>query len=233
MTEEEIREQSAKIKWWHKIRLTPTFVTNGMTDPVAMLTNSDALTRVKGKRVLDVGAWDGGVAFECERRGASEVVAMDTWDWGFDWKLHSPWKLDSLGPGMVPARAGIDFAKEALQSKVNLVQINIIDATPEAVGTFDVVFFCGVLYHLKHPILALESLRPLCKDLCVVETHIGLPEDPRPITAFYPGQELNNDPTNWFGPNIECVKAWLRTAGFYAVEYRGSIASRATFHAYP
>jgi tRNA (mo5U34)-methyltransferase len=231
MEDAELQELSSKISWWHQIRLTPNFVTKGMTDPIIMLTNSDSLSLVKGKRVLDIGAWDGGLSFEAERRGASEVVALDTWDWGFDWKLRGDWKLHDLGPGLTPSKAGFDLAHEALDSKVQAVQMNIIDATPQELGTFDIVFFCGVLYHLKHPLLALESIRALCRDLLVVETHIGLPDDPRPISMFYPGCELNNDPTNWWGPNVECVKAWLRTSGFPFVEYRGG-NPRGTFHAH-
>jgi tRNA (mo5U34)-methyltransferase len=236
MNEQEIIERASKIAWWHKLALTPNYTTPGWLWPAQILALSDCMEHVKDKRVLDVGAWDGGLSFLAEKRGASEVTAMDTWDWGFDWKLHGEWRASvgghlGLPGGLAPRKAGFELAREALGSKVKDVQMNIIDATPEVVGTFDVVLFCGVLYHLKHPMLALESLRPLCKDLLVIETHIGMPPDDRPFTAFYPGAELNNDPSNWWGPNVACVKAWLAATGFKRVYYLGG-EGRGVFHAY-
>jgi tRNA (mo5U34)-methyltransferase len=40
----------------------------------------------------------------------------------------------------------------------------------------------------------------------------------RPAMAFFPGAELNNDPTNWWAPNIECVKGMLRDLGFTQID---------------
>lgn len=232
MTELEIIERASQIEWWHRIRLTPDYVTPGRLDPLEELSLSDVMERVAGKRVLDVGTWDGGMAFEAERRGALEVVAMDTWDWGFDWKPHGEWRaaIKREDP-LAPRRAGFDLAREALNSKVVPMQMNIIDALPSQIGKFDIILFCGVLYHLKHPLLALEACRALCRNMMVVETHLGLPEDDRPFAAFYPGAELHGDDTNWWGPNVACVKAWLKTAGFREVEYLGG-TERGILHAY-
>ena len=99
--------------------------------------------RSKGLSVLDIGAWDGFFSFECERRGASRVVAADYFSWhGSGWGT----------------KAGFTLARDVLGSKVEDVDIDVMDLTPERVGTFDLVLFLGVLYHLRHPLLALERV---------------------------------------------------------------------------
>ncbi|HEY1306001.1 MAG TPA: DUF1698 domain-containing protein, partial [Vicinamibacterales bacterium] len=114
---------------------------------------------------------------------------------------------------------------------------DVMDLSPERIGTFDVVFFLGVLYHLRHPLLALERVASVTRDLLVVETVIDMIGFPRPVMAFYPERELNDDPTNWFGLNVPAVHAMLRTVGFSRVRtvspqrssiYRGA---RALYHA--
>jgi tRNA (mo5U34)-methyltransferase len=111
-----------------------------------------------------------------------------------------------------------------------------MDLTPERVGTFDVVLFLGVLYHLRHPFLALERVSSVARDRLILETVVDLVGFRRPAMAFYPGQELNNDPTNWWGPNIPAVHGMLESLGFTQVTtvtrsphalYRGA---RAVYH---
>ena len=72
--------------------------------------------------VLDIGAWDGFFSFECERRGASRVVAADYYSW------------HDAGWG---TKAGFQLAREALQSRVEDVDIDVMDLSPERIGTFD------------------------------------------------------------------------------------------------
>jgi len=79
-----------------------------------------------GKTVLDIGAWDGFFSFECERRGAARVVAADHFSW------H--------GPGW-GTKAGFTLAREALGSRVEDIDIDVMDLAPERIGTFDVVLF--------------------------------------------------------------------------------------------
>jgi hypothetical protein len=86
---------------------------------------------------------------------------------------------------------------------------------------FDVVLFLGVLYHLRHPLLALERVAAVVGELLVVETHVDLTLLRRPAAAFYPGGELLGDETNWWGPNANAVVAMLRAVGFTSVEIIG------------
>ena len=113
-----------------------------------------------GMRVLDIGTWDGFWAFEMERRGAAEVVALD-----LDDEAELDWP-----PRAAPGRSspttlrgdGFRLAKELLGSKVERVNCNIYHATPEELGTFDLVFCGSVLIHLRDQLLALERIASLC-----------------------------------------------------------------------
>jgi tRNA (mo5U34)-methyltransferase len=106
------------------------------------------------------------------------------------------------------------MARQALRSKVEDLEIDVLDLSPERVGTFDIVFFLGVLYHMRHPLLALERVASVSRGRLFLETHLDLLDCPYPAMAFYPGAELANDHTNWCGPNVAMVKAMLETVGF-------------------
>ncbi len=153
--------------------------------------------------MLDVGAWDGFFSFEAERRGAERVLATDSFCWG--------------GGGW-GTKDGFDLARRALDSKVEDHEIDVLDLSPETVGTFDVVLMLGILYHMKHPLLALEKVRSVTKERLIMSTFVDMTWWPKPAAAFYEGSEANRDPTNWWGPNPAAVVGMLRAAGFERVE---------------
>jgi tRNA (mo5U34)-methyltransferase len=94
-----------------------------------------------------------------------------------------------------------------------------------ALGTFDVVLFLGVLYHLKHPLLGLERLRSVTGELAVIETEaVG---GPGSYLEFYGGRELGDDPTNWWAPTEDALVALCRTAGFARVDVKVGCPPRA------
>ena len=150
-------------------------------------------TDLTGKRILDVGAWHGAFSFECERRGASEVVAFSLED---------------------PELTGFHRIKALLNSKVEYVVGSVYNLQDYKLGQFDVILFLGVLYHLRYPLLAIDQLLGACRGELFIETHIIQEFNGLPIWRFYPGAELNNDPSNWFGPNIAAVITAFQTAGF-------------------
>ncbi len=86
--------------------------------------------------------------------------------------------------------------------------------SPERIGTFDVVLLLGVLYHLRNPLMALERVASVTRELLILETVVDMVGIRRPAAAFYPGKELNEDPTNWWGPNQAAVGGMLRAVGF-------------------
>jgi tRNA (mo5U34)-methyltransferase len=177
--------------------------TNGIYDPSRTLPRLKLPERLAGQSVLDVGAWDGFYSFEMERRGA-DVLATDDYSWG--------------GGGW-GTKAGFDLAREALGSKVRSLQIDPLDLAPEAVGgRFDIVLLLGVLYHLRDPLRVLERVASVTQGLLVLETEVGMLLTRRPAAEFFPGTELNEDPTNWWAPNVAAMSGMLRAVGFRSIE---------------
>src|SRR4026209_1320594 len=196
---QDLKPRAAAILWYHTIDLGGGVVTRGIDDTPQRLARVHLPASLHGLTVLDIGAWDGFFSFECERRGAARVVAADYYSW------H--------GPGW-GTKAAFQLAREALGSAVADVDIDVMDLSPERLGTFDVVLFLGVLYHLRHPLLALERVSSVTRDQLIVGTVVGLVGFRWPAMAFYPGRELNNDPTNWCGPNLPAVRGMLESLGF-------------------
>ena len=113
----------------------------------------------------------------------------------------------------------------------------MLDLSPQTVGVFDLVLFLGVLYHMRHPLLALERIFSVTGQQLILETHIDLLSCERPAMAFYPGSELNGDWTNWCGPNPPMVVSMLKTVGFREVKvhagpFVGPASTRMVFHAW-
>jgi tRNA (mo5U34)-methyltransferase len=198
----DLRDRAAALRWYHTIDLGGGIVTAGVDDTPQRLARLDLPASLEGRTVLDIGAWDGFFSFECERRGASRVVAAD----------HYSWSASGWG-----TKAGFQLAREALESRVEDVDIDVMELSPERIGTFDIVLFLGVLYHLRHPLLALERVASVSRDMLILETVVDMVGFARPAVAFYPNRELNNDPTNWWGPNIPAVHGMLKSVGFAGV----------------
>ena len=161
---------------------------------------------LRGKRVLDVGAWDGWFSFECERRGA-QVVAVDCI------------ALDTFLE-----------AKQLLGSKVEYLTLDVNELSARRLGTFDIVLFFGVLYHLRHPLLGLEKAVELSTDLTLIESYV-IEAESRQIPAvmeFYERTELGGQVDNWCGPSPECLLSMSRSAGFAQVALKDITNQRAS-----
>jgi len=153
-----------------------------------------------GLRVLDIGAWDGWFTFEAERCGA-DVTAMDCIEVPNFRRIH-----------------------RALGSRAAYHILDFYELPEARIGSFDVVFFLGVLYHLKHPLLALEIVCALTTNTAIIESFVTDAEtwrqhqDAIPSMEFYETDELGNQLDNWIGPTVSCLKAMCRAAGFARVE---------------
>jgi tRNA (mo5U34)-methyltransferase len=209
MSAAQLREAVGRLRWHHSMDLGQGVVTPGGDATLDKLAMLDFPASMAGKTVLDIGAWDGFFSFEAERRGASRVVAMDYDCW-----------LQAEGH---PSKAGFELARRALRSSVEDVTLDVMELDPPRVGSFDVVLFLGVLYHLRHPLLALERVFSVTRELLILETHVTRLGTRRPAMVFYPGDELGGDRTNWWGPNQPAVVAMLHDVGFRDVRV---VASR-------
>lgn len=218
MTPDALRSRiSAFPYWYHKITLAPGIATPGWA-PV----NADSYgipERLDGMRVLDVGAWDGYWTFEALRRGAREVLAIDDFS---D-------TLGSLPPEARKAWGTFDLCREALgygEDRCRREEMCVYDVSPEKTGSFDVVFFFGTIYHLRHPLLALDRLSSVCTGQIFVESAIlddfspyrggigrGYPGG-QMVMEFYPGKEYGNNTSNWWVPTLNCLAHMVRAAGF-------------------
>lgn len=200
MNEEEIKSRVAQLRWHHSIDLGYGIITPGQDNSLRKLARLKLPDSLAGKSVLDIGAWDGFFSFEAERRGAARVLATDSYCWNgsHDWG----------------SKKGFELAREVMNSKVEDKAIDVLELSPQKIGTFDVVLFLGVLYHMKHPLLSLERVASVTRGLLVLETVVDMLGCRRPAMAYYADDELGRDATNWCGPNPAAVLAMLRTAGF-------------------
>jgi len=181
---------------------------------------------MQGMRVLDVGCCEGFFSFEAERRGAREVIAIDP----------VPGSLRRL-----------NICGEYLGSKVTGLACSVYDLDPKTFGTFDMVFFFGVLYHLRHPLLALEKILPVCTGTLLMHTYsidaadpaIGMiPELSKVSLAKFhpfgiksgPNKDID-DPTVLWVPNAKCAEAMLLSTGFRDVEMISQFPNPLVFRA--
>jgi tRNA (mo5U34)-methyltransferase len=166
---------------------------------------------LRGRTVLDIGCNGGFYALEMKRRGADRVVGID----------HDP---DYL--------AQARFAAEVCGAEIDLRELSVYDVGALR-ETFDIVLFLGVLYHLRHPLLALDLIHEhVARDLLVLQSMQRGGAELEPIAADYditevevfarPGfprlhfieQRYSGDQTNWWLPNRACTEAMIRSAGF-------------------
>ncbi|MBA3540400.1 MAG: TIGR04290 family methyltransferase [Deltaproteobacteria bacterium] len=164
-----------------------------------------------GKTVLDIGCNAGFYAFEMKRRGAARVVAVDT---------------------DVRYLAQAQLASEVLGLEIELCKLDVYQVA-ELGQRFDLVIFMGVLYHLRHPLLALDRLFDhAVGDRLLFQSMLRGPLTVPPVDPDYPFHETaiferpdhpamyfvehrySGDWTNWWIPNRAGVEAMLRSAGF-------------------
>jgi tRNA (mo5U34)-methyltransferase len=171
---------------------------------------------LSGKSVLDIGCNAGFYSLEMKRRGAARVVGIDS-DEGY----------------LAQAR----FAAEVQRAEIEFRQLDVYDV--EKLGEkFDVVIFMGVLYHLRHPLLALDLLyKHVVKDVMIFQSLMRGSKQVAHLEEDYPFAEedifekegyplmyfvekrYSHDPTNWWIPNRACAEAMLRSAGFDIVDH--------------
>lgn len=225
--------------WWHSVDLGEGVVSDGWKKPDELAAEWAALDLpdLRGCRVLDVGAWDGWFSFQAEAHGAARVVALDHYVWSLDLPAQQRYWAECRDAGVtpepyhavpglwqpdaLPGKRGFDTAHRARASKVESVVADFMATDLDALGTFDVVLYLGVLYHMRHPLLALERLAQVTGRLAVIETEFVAVTgfEHHALCEFYETNELAADVSNWWAPNLKALVGMCRAAGFTRVEY--------------
>jgi tRNA (mo5U34)-methyltransferase len=216
-TPEQVRARAAELgPWFHNIQLKGVWTAPdhflGDYPNLKWRCYADAIPRdLRGKTVLDIGCNGGFFSMEMKRRGADRVLGID-----FD--------EDYL--------AQARFAAEVEGLDIEFRRLSVYD-----VGLlrerFDIVFFIGVFYHLRHPLLALDLIHEhVARDFLVFQSLQRGSTEVAEVDADYPFSETTlfdepgyprmhfiehryaADPTNWWVPNRACTEAMLRSAGF-------------------
>jgi len=203
--------------WYHRIELPDGVTTPGFAPHCAEAYRVPL--DLTGKRVLDIGAWDGFWTFEALKRGASEVIAIEDFS-------------DDLSPDKSRRATGwqqFDLCRDALgfgEDRCKRLDLSLYDMTPEMLGTFDLVFFFGAIYHCRYPLLALDRIAPLVHGTMIVESAIlddysvymggrrGVYGNHDVVAEFYPGAQYGGVATNWWVPTLQCLLAMITAAGF-------------------
>jgi tRNA (mo5U34)-methyltransferase len=216
-TPERVRARAAELgPWFHNLQLKGVWTAPdhflGDYPRVKWQCYADALPHdLRGRTVLDIGCNGGFFSMEMKRRGADRVVAID-----FD--------KDYL--------AQARFAADVESLDIEFRQMSVYDVA-ELGERFDIVFFIGVFYHLRHPLLALDLIHEhVARDLLVFQSlqrgssdvaHLSddydfaetaVFDDPGYPRMHFVEQSYSRDPTNWWVPNRAGTEAMLRSAGF-------------------
>jgi tRNA (mo5U34)-methyltransferase len=218
----DVAEEVAAHGWYHSIELPGGIVTPGRFDTRKAARKIPLPASLAGKRCLDVGTADGFWAFEMERRGAAEVVAID---------LIDPSKRDltrkahqrSTAEGDVSRQTEtFALARRLLDSKVEWRNLSVYDLSPDEVGTFDFVFMGSLLVHLRDPVLALQAVRSVVGGELMNYEAVTLGKSllyPRTPVATLNGLAR----ADWYIPNKACLRRWIRAAAFDIVSAGGIV----------
>ncbi|MGH7055660.1 MAG: class I SAM-dependent methyltransferase [Stellaceae bacterium] len=194
----------------------PGLRTGGPKDVAVTLDSLDFPKDLTGKRVLDIGPWNGFFTFECVRRGAAEVVAL------------GPDDPDATGFSKTLRLLEIPNVRYIIDSLYNVPKLSL--------GSFDLVLFLGIIYHLRYPLLALDYIHDCCNgylyaDCPIIdepELLILSPEKRKLVTAnwnairdlpivYYAQQDeqvLKRDLFNWSFPTARALHDWIISSGF-------------------
>lgn len=208
-------ETLTRVPWWyHRFEILPGVITPGICHYKPNLLASPLVQDLTGWKALDIGAWDGPYTLEMTRRGAQVT--------GFD-----------IQP---PSHSGFNTTCRLNELEGRHFCANVYHLNPETHGTYDLVTFFGVYYHLKNPLAALANINNVLKmgGLLLVEGAVleGAPRidaywadkadliermKDAPV-AFYAKGDYEGEWSNWWVPNSTCLRHWLESSGFEILE---------------
>jgi tRNA (mo5U34)-methyltransferase len=212
-----LRERVAGMDWYHTLELGPGILTPGWLDHRPILDRVPLPARLDGQRCLDVGTFNGYWAFELERRGAREVVAVDVLDprrW--DWPAGSDASTIAVLSSRMSGGKGFEIAASALGSTVQRVDRSVYDLDDNELGHFDLVYVGSLLVHLRDPVAALERVRAVCNGQLVLVDGIDLPLSLRAPRLPLGRLDGRGRPWWWY-PNKAGLVRIVEAAGFELV----------------
>lgn len=204
--------------WYHTIDLPDGTSTPGFYDTRSSPKYIPWPDELRGGRCLDVGTFDGFWAFEMERRGAREVVAVDladphALDWPYDTQISGPKQIETWGS---ERERGFADLSATLGSQAKWINQSVYDLSPERNGTFDVVFCGALLLHLRDPIRALEAMRSVCSGSLVLAEEIE--HKLELLAPVVPAALVVKAVDQWYRPNSAGLKGLVDKAGFTVKE---------------
>ncbi|MEW5745973.1 MAG: TIGR04290 family methyltransferase [Nitrospirota bacterium] len=222
LTPDEIRRRVAELgPWFHNLKLrgietAPDHFLGDYPEVKWRHFAHAVPADLQGKSVLDIGCNAGFYAIEMKRRGAGQVVG-----------------IDSDADYLAQAR----FAAAVHGMEIEFQQLSVYEVARLG-RSFDIVLFMGVLYHLRHPLFALDLLhRHVVRDLLIFQSMLRgsdevaaieddysfsercIFEDPSFPRMHFIERKYSGDPTNWWLPNRACVEAMLRSASFEIIDH--------------
>jgi tRNA (mo5U34)-methyltransferase len=214
LSHDELAREVSALEWYHTLELAPEVVTPGWMDTRAVVDAIPFPSTLAGKRCLDVATLNGYWAFEMERRGAAEVVAIDVAEASeWDWPASSSQETIAAIGGRHARNAGFEIARRALGSSVQRLERSVYDLAEAEVGMFDLVYIGSLLVHLRDPVRALERVRAVCKGMLIVvdgvDPFYSLMFRRQPIAAL----DGRGRPWWWY-PNAAALARMIEAAGF-------------------
>jgi tRNA (mo5U34)-methyltransferase len=211
-------QSSLQHQWYHTLELAPGILTPGWFDTRKVVSQLPFPASLAGYRCLDVATFDGFWAFEMERRGADEVVAIDLLDpAAADWPANSTRAtIEAIGERKRGGR-GFETAHAALGSSVERIDMSVYELDPEVVGEFDFVYVGSLLIHLRDPVGALERVRSVCRGRLLLVDNVSLAltirHPRRPVAALDAGGR-----PWWWKMNMRALVRAVEAGGFRLVE---------------
>jgi tRNA (mo5U34)-methyltransferase len=210
-TRDELLKEVGKHEWLFTQNLGGGVVTPGRFGPPnSQIMEAFNQIDFRGKKVLDIGCWEGQWTFEAERRGAASVMATD-------YLASDPRaRRNDQGINELPT---FRLAHAILGSRAEYrPDLSVYDVTRLGQRDFDVVVFCGVYYHLKNPLLALSRLRQVTREggTVIVEGPV-IAGPPEAFARYYYHDILSQDCSNWWAPTLSCLLEWIECSYFEVV----------------
>jgi len=167
--EAELAGKMRKYKWFHAIKISDNLYTEPAYSELQTEWDFDleciSSVDFSNKRVLDIGCRDGRWSFEAEKRGAREVIGID----------------NDL------SRGAVEFLIPLFNSKVKMHEMNLYELTPDKFGSFDIIIFFGILYHLRYPFWGLKKAVDCLSDggLILIESGMLVSKELEKIELLY------------------------------------------------